>query len=147
MKAMLLHTVTSYAKSLFSAFLSFLRLIFCIKMLRKKSNFILKMVLLAIVLSIYAVFQFLLNAYHLGVSSKVVPKTARSCHTTACCASPASCDNQCPATEWTIKETSHLAHAWPRPVNPTRVRPFLSECPSSAILQSSRSNLFLPLWV
>lgn len=144
---MLLHTVTSYAKSLFSVFLSFLRLIFCIKMLRKKSNFIFKMVLLAVVLSLCAVFQFLLNTYHLGVSSKVVPKAAWSCHTTACCASPASCDNQCPATEWTIKEMSHLAHACPRPVNPTRVRPFLSECPSLVILQSSRSNLFQPLWV
>lgn len=147
MKVMLLHTLTWYVKSFFSVFLSFPRLIFCIKILRKKSNFILKMVLLAILLNTYAVFQFLLNTYRLGISSKVAPKAELSCRTTACCESPASCKSQCPVIKWTIKETSHLAHACPRPVNPARVRSFLSEHESSAILQSSGSNLFLPLWV
>lgn len=50
MKVMLhlLHTGTSYAKIFLSVFLSFVRLIFYIKILRRKFNFILKMLLLAI---------------------------------------------------------------------------------------------------
>lgn len=57
MKVMLhlLHTGTSYAKIFLSVFLSFVRLIFYIKILRRKFNFILKMLLLAIWLNTYAV--------------------------------------------------------------------------------------------
>lgn len=41
-----------------------------------------------------------------------------------CCESSASCKNQCSVIKWIIKETSHLAHAYPRLVNPAWVRPF-----------------------
>lgn len=75
-----------------------------------------------------------------------------------CCESSASCKNQCSVIKWIIKETSHLAHAYPRLVNPAWVRPFplwmhifthtrLYPYPvPSSILPSSLCSIYLFSW-